>query len=79
MGQPCTGTSRRRSRDEAPLLNATYSKEADAYYVTLRRGKSLRQVHVGNGDTILDLNEHGTVLGIEVLNASGLDVGASHV
>lgn len=53
-------------------MKLTYDKEVDAVYVYLvrhiKRGESKRNVKV-NENIILDFNDKGKLLGMEILNA----------
>lgn len=50
-------------------MQITYDAKADAMYIRFRQGKFVRNKEVEEG-IILDLGKGGTVLGIEVLDAS---------
>ncbi len=47
-------------------MEITYDKEADAMYITLKKGKFFRN-KVIDDNTILDLDKEGGILGIELL------------
>ncbi|MDI6738713.1 MAG: DUF2283 domain-containing protein [Nanoarchaeota archaeon] len=53
-------------------MKLTYDKEADAAYVYLvrhiRRGEAKKNIKV-IGNMVLDFNDNGKLLGIEILNA----------
>ena len=48
-------------------MNITYDKQADALYLRLREGKAARQ-RIYTDDVIVDLDDAGNPLGIEVLD-----------
>lgn len=50
-------------------MEITYDKEADAMYIEFRNGKFGKN-KVINDLTILDLDEKGDILGIEILDVS---------
>lgn len=50
-------------------MKITYDKEADAMYVKLTQEK-FSKVKVVNRNTILNLDKHGNVIGIELLFVS---------
>tara|TARA_Y100000310_G_C20277661_1_gene621059 strand:- start:443 stop:655 length:213 start_codon:yes stop_codon:yes gene_type:complete len=50
-------------------MEISYDKEADAVYIKLKSGKFSENKKV-NDLTILDLDEKGEILGIEILDAS---------
>ena len=50
-------------------MKLTYDKEADAIYIELQDGMFARNKKVDDF-TILDLDEKGHILGIEILEAS---------
>jgi uncharacterized protein YuzE len=47
-------------------MNFNYDREADALMISVRNGIVARSEEVDNG-TVLDLDEHGDLLAIEVL------------
>ncbi len=47
----------------------TYDKDADALYIRIGKGKFASNKKI-DSDTILDLDEHGKLIGIELLSAS---------
>lgn len=51
------------------MMQITYDTEADALYITFQEGKFLRNKEVEEG-IILDIGEGGTLLGMEILEAS---------
>ena len=50
-------------------MEITYDKEADAVYIEFRKGTFARNRKLDDV-TILDLDEQGGILGIELLDAS---------
>lgn len=50
-------------------MKITFDKEADAVYIELSSGEFASNKKIDN-NTIIDLDEHGNVLGIELLNVS---------
>lgn len=57
-----------------PLPRVTYDRNADAVYVTLRRGRVARTASLDSSRTV-DYDTHGAVLGVEILGVSeGLDL-----
>ena len=50
-------------------MKISYDKEADAMYITLKKGAIYETVEVGR-DFMLDQDKKGNVLGFEILNAS---------
>lgn len=50
-------------------MEITYDKDADAMYIELRKGEFAKNRKVDDF-TILDLDEKGNVLGIELLDVS---------
>ena len=48
----------------------TYDADADVLYVRLKDGRSARQTRLGDL-RIIDLDEDGTILGVEFVDASG--------
>jgi uncharacterized protein YuzE len=50
-------------------MEISYDKEEDALYITLKKGTFARNKKVDD-HTILDLDENGDILGIEILSAS---------
>jgi uncharacterized protein YuzE len=50
-------------------MRIRYSKEADALYIRLRENKIIESDEV-SGDLIIDYDEDGQVVGIELLSAS---------
>ncbi|HEV2439218.1 MAG TPA: DUF2283 domain-containing protein [bacterium] len=53
-------------------MNITYDKQADALYLRLRDGKAARQ-RIYTDDVIVDLDDAGNPLGIEVLDLTAAD------
>lgn len=53
------------------MVKIEYDKEADAAYIRLRDGEFARNERVSNS-VVLDLDEHGELLGIEILNVRAL-------
>ncbi len=53
-------------------MNITYDKQADALYLRLREGKVAHQ-RVYTDDVIVDLDNAGNPLGIEVLDLTAAD------
>lgn len=53
-------------------MNITYDKQADALYLRLREGKPVRQ-RIYTEDVIVDLDDAGDPLGIEVLDLTAAD------
>ncbi len=51
------------------MLSTEYDREADALYLRLRVGLACRTEEIDPG-TLLDLDEHGELLGIEVIRPS---------
>lgn len=51
------------------MLSTEYDREADALYLRLRAGMACRTQEVDPG-TLVDLDEHGELLGIEVIRPS---------
>ena len=49
------------------MFELEYDKEADAAYIRLRDGTFARNERVSNS-VVLDLDENGELLGIEILN-----------
>ncbi len=47
-------------------MKITYDPEADAMYIKLREGK-VHKTHEVDKNTILDYDEEGNVIGIEIL------------
>ena len=50
-------------------MKITYDKDADAMYIKLLEGKFASNKEIDR-NTILDLDEEGNILGIEILDAS---------
>ena len=50
-------------------MNVTYDHDADALYITLRNAKVATSSDVSEG-VVLDFDETGALVGIEVLHAS---------
>ena len=50
-------------------MKITFDKEADAVYIELNRGEFSSNKKIDD-DTIIDLDEKGNILGIELLNVS---------
>lgn len=50
-------------------MKITFDKEADAVYIKFSDGK-FSSNKIMDEDTILDLDERGNILGIEIINAS---------
>lgn len=50
-------------------MKISYDTQADAVYIQLREGQFVANKEVAEG-VILDMGEGGTVLGIEILEAS---------
>jgi uncharacterized protein YuzE len=50
-------------------MEITYDKEADAMYIEFRKGKFAKNKKIDNF-TIIDLDEEGNILGIELLDVS---------
>lgn len=50
-------------------MKITYDKDADALYIKLGKGKFASNKKIGL-DTVIDLDEEGRLLGIEMLSAS---------
>ena len=50
-------------------MKSRYDKEADAVYVELKHGKVHHTIEV-RSNILIDVDKDGTVLGIEILNAS---------
>lgn len=53
-------------------MKMTYDREADALYIRLREPKERVEVTQVSQDVACDLDAEGRVVGIEILNASGL-------
>lgn len=51
------------------MFNASFDHEADALYITLRVGTVKRTVEI-EASTLVDVDEHGNALGIEVIHPS---------
>ena len=51
------------------MLKITYDHTVDALYIALRDGAVARTVEVDSG-TLVDVDEHGDLVGIEVLTPS---------
>lgn len=49
------------------MMNMTYDKEADAAYLKVSEGIIKRTIPIDD-ETIIDADEHGTVIGVEFLN-----------
>lgn len=50
-------------------MEITYDKEADAMYIEFRKGKFSKNKKIDDF-TIIDLDEKGNILGIELLDVS---------
>ncbi len=50
-------------------MEISYDKEADAMYIEFRKGDFLKNKKIDDF-TIIDLDEDGKILGIELLNVS---------
>ncbi len=50
-------------------MEITYDKEADAMYIEFRKGKFAKNKKIDEL-TIIDLDEEGNILGIEILEVS---------
>lgn len=50
-------------------MKITYDKEADAMYIEFQEGEFQANKKV-DGDTIIDIDKNGNLLGIEILNVS---------
>ena len=50
-------------------MKITYDQRVDALYIYLTDEQPVASSEVINDDVVLDLDEHGKVIGIEVLNA----------
>ncbi|MEK6871837.1 MAG: DUF2283 domain-containing protein [Nanoarchaeota archaeon] len=50
-------------------MKITYDKDADAIYLEFQDGDFKKNKKIDN-DTIIDLDEKGNILGIEILNVS---------
>jgi len=50
-------------------MKITFDKEADAVYIELGNGKFAKNKKIDD-ETIMDLDENGKILGIELLNVS---------
>lgn len=50
-------------------MKITFDKEADALYIELGSGEFASDKKIDN-NTIIDLDENGNILGIELLNVS---------
>jgi len=50
-------------------MEITYDKEADAMYIEFRKGNFFKNKKIDDF-TIIDLDEQGNILGIELLNVS---------
>ena len=53
------------------MLKIEYDREADAAYIRLKDGKFARNERISNS-VVLDLDEKGELLGIEILNVRAL-------
>jgi len=51
------------------MMKINYDEKADAVYIELRKGKFAKNQKIDEA-TIIDLDNRGNVLGIEVLDAS---------
>lgn len=49
------------------MLSTTYDAQADALYISIRRGNVARTQHLDDW-TLVDEDAHGTALGVEVLH-----------
>ena len=47
----------------------TYDHDADAMYLTLKKGKVFKTIPLGN-DKFVDINENGEMIGMEILHNS---------
>ena len=56
-------------------LRISYDRVADALYIRLKEGKVSNSIEVNEG-IIVDLNEKGEIMGLEILNfsKSGVDL-----
>ncbi len=56
-------------------LKVSYDRVADALYIRLREGKVADSVELNEG-MIVDLNERGEIVGLEIINfsKSGVDL-----
>lgn len=50
-------------------MKITFDKEADAVYIEFVSGEFHSNKKI-DGDTIIDLDKNGNILGIEIINAS---------
>jgi uncharacterized protein YuzE len=50
-------------------MEITYDKEADALYIGIRKGEFAKNKRIDDF-TIVDLDSHGNILGIEMISAS---------
>ena len=50
-------------------MQIIYDKDADALYIEIRKGKFASNKKI-DSDTVVDLDERGKLLGIELLSAS---------
>ena len=57
-------------------MKIDYDKEADAMYIEIRKGEFARNKKVDD-ITIIDLDEEGNILGIELLEVSKRDPAQS--
>ena len=50
-------------------MQITYDKQADALYIEIKKGKFASNKKI-DSDTVLDLDDSGKLIGIELLSAS---------
>ena len=50
-------------------MKITYDKDADTMYIEIQEGEFFTNKKI-NGETIIDLDKIGNILGVEILNIS---------